>query len=140
MTKKRTQVFAVGASTAALLGGMLINAPVAFASAQGCTGTNLRTEPAMICTFVDGESTTVKSIEAALDIKTYTCNADFKVWGTYANGKPYSDTGHAKCGIGRVWVNFNPPGEKFKSGTKVCGALVENGKVRREHACIKIEK
>src|SRR4051794_27072521 len=105
MTNKLTRVLAVGASTAALLWGMLLTAPVAFASAQGCTGTNLRTEPAMLCTSVEGESTKVDSIQASIDIKTYTWNADFKVWGTYANGKPYSDTGHAKCGVGRVWVD-----------------------------------
>jgi hypothetical protein len=140
MTNKSSRVLATGASTAVLLGGLLMTAPVAFASSQGCTGTNLRTDPAMLCTSVEGESTSVKSIQASIDIKNYTCNADFKVWGTYASGKKYSDTGHAKCGVGRVWVDFNPPGEKFKDGTKVCGALVENGKVRPEHACIEIEK
>ncbi|MEV6228291.1 hypothetical protein AB0L88_10535 [Saccharopolyspora shandongensis] len=140
MTSKLARVFAIGASGAVLLGGMLVVAPVASASAQGCTGTNLRTDPALLCTTVDGESTTVKNIQASIDIKNYTCNADFKVWGTYADGRKYSDTGHAKCGLGRVWVDFKPSGGKFKNGTKVCSALVENGKVRAEHACIEIKK
>lgn len=130
----------MGASAAALLGGMLVMEPAASASADGCTGSNLRTAAVLLCVTVDGESTKVNNIQASIDIKAYTCNADFKVWGTLEDGKSYSDTGHAKCGLGRVWVNFKPSPKEFKSGTKVCSALVENGKVRNEHACIEIKK
>ena len=135
-----TRALAMSASAGVLLGGMVLAAPAASAGAQGCTGSNLRTDAVLLCTNVTGESNRVENVHASIDIAEYTCNADFKVWGTYANGKKFSDTGHAKCGAGRVWVDFKPKSQQFKSGTKVCGALVEYGKVRREHACVEIKK
>jgi len=115
-----------------------IVAPAANASAQGCTNSQIGAWPAWVCTSVWGSKLRVDHISVSIDIAHYTCNGNFKAWGTLKNGKHYdSGVKHGKCGVGRVWVDWYPK-KSFKNGTKVCGAIVENGKTRPEHACIKI--
>lgn len=137
-----TRGFATASVTAALVGATVVAAPAAGANSQGCTQSEIDGGAALLCTAVYGNShgVYVDKVSISADIKDHTCNGVFETWGELPNGKTWRDRGQAKCGLGRVWVDFAPKRD-FKNNVKLCGALVRvNGKVRPEHACVKIFK
>lgn len=126
---------------ATFIGALSLASPVAYA--QGCTQSQIDGDFAMVCTSAFGNSKGlyVDKVGVAADIfNAHTCNGIFEAWAERPNGKMWRKRGHAKCGFGRVWVNFSAK-TKFKDGAKLCGAIVTaRGKVRPEHACIGIHK
>ncbi|MBB3122011.1 hypothetical protein [Pseudoduganella violacea] len=115
----------------------------ATASAQGCTQSQLDGDFAMVCTSAFGNSKGlyVDKVGVAADIfEGHSCNGKFAAWAELPNGKMWRKRGDAKCGFGRVWVNFSAK-TKFKDGAKLCGAIITpRGHIRPEHASIEIHK
>lgn len=129
----------VAVVVAASFGLSTATSPAASASAQGCTQSQLGGSRVLLCTNVIGKGLKVDHVTVSIDLKGYTCNAYFKYWGVLSNGRSISGTAAAKCSTGRAWVKFWPRAT-FKNNSKVCGALIENRQVRREHACVKLHK
>jgi hypothetical protein len=116
----------IGAFVAVLTSSavLLLPAAPANATAYGCTTTKL----GLLCNSTEGPffgGLHVDAIRSDLysNKKGTTCNIEFNARG---NGRPYSNTKLAKCGLGTVWVKAHPD-RRFKDGSRICVRVRERG-------------
>jgi hypothetical protein len=104
----------------------------------GCTMSGL----GYLCNHTHGKKTYVEWVVASLNVKSWTCNRQFLVWGTLSNGKAWSARGMSKCGALEVrkqfWIK-----KHFKKNTKLCvsarDSSVPKSHFEPYHACMKIK-
>lgn len=137
---RTTRMFSLASAAVALFGGLLV-APNASAYEQGCTFSEYQGDTnKWICTNVGGGGEYVSYIEVKFK-KPKDCRIKFKVWGTLKNGKAYRPKpATTSCSTSDYAVWKKDQRRRFKAGTKICAAIVEDGRPHSQHACVPISK
>jgi hypothetical protein len=99
-----------------------------------------------LCVSVVGRGQWVRSVEVSYDsttapyFPTTFCDVAAHVFGMYADGTHYSDSGHVGCAQGAAdWTfTINPDEDVFQAGSWLCGTVSWGGQTSDPN-CVKIE-